>query len=218
MSWMKAVLSGLFLVLGWGNLAAAETTIADFTGDFLPGASAGQTRNQRSADGWNYLWNLNGEIGAAANYSKLAWNPLLGQYCADSSITKVPASEPGAFVFLTSVSGHPGRGKNDGNSINYDRFAIAAYTIQSGKNGQISISGSSFKVDDAHGNGVELRVYVNDTLKTKFIQAAGADASSFNMPLGMLKVGDTVYVAFGPNGVDTFDGFSMKFKLVKSPE
>jgi len=217
MPWVKAVLCSLLLAIGWEPLAAAETTIADFAGDFLAGASAGQGRAERSADGWNYLWNSNGEIGVASHYSKLVWNPKLGQYCTDSAIAQLPTSEPAAFLFLTPVSGHTGRGKMDGNDINYDRYVIAAFTIPSGKNGQISIVGSSLKVDDSHGNGVELRVYVNDTLKTKFIQAAGADPSSFNMPLGMLKVGDTVYVAFGPNGVDTYDSFSTKFKLAKAP-
>ena len=214
---IKLTACGFLLAMGWGSLAAAQTTIADFAGDYLAGKSAGQSRAERSADGWNYLWNSEGKIGTAAHYSKLAWNANTGQYCTDSSVTTLPASEPGSFLFFTPSNGHTGRGKDDGNSIHYDRFAIAAYTIQSGEIGQISITDSSLKVDDSHGNGVELRVYVNDTLKNKFIQAGGADPSSFNVPLGSLKVGDTVYVAFGPNGIDTYDGFSLKFKLAMSP-
>ena len=108
-----------------------------------------------------------------------------------------PAADPGAYLYLDNT-GHPGRGSDDVTG-NVDRFAIAAYTIQPAKEGLISIANSSISTLYTGGNGVELRVYVNDTLKTEFVQVAGATASSFDLSLGTLKAGDVVYVAVGPN-------------------
>src|SRR5947208_3005799 len=72
-------------LLGLSHVPAFGQTIADFTGEYLSGQAAGQTRAARSPDGWDYLTNTNGTIGASANYVSLTWSTALLAYGVDGT-------------------------------------------------------------------------------------------------------------------------------------
>ena len=112
--------------------------------------------------------------------------------------------------------GHPGRPAGTPTGNKWARFAIAAYTIQANV-GPVNIIDSSILVSSSFSDGVELRVYVNDSLKTSFIQAGGSPAAAFNISLGSLNTGDKVYVAVGANNSDAGDTFNLSYKLVPEP-
>ena len=215
MTSVKLTACGFLLAFGLAMSAqahVANVTIADFNGDYVPGAQ-GQTRVEASADGWNYMWNdgahdWGGPIGMASKYETLKYCSASLRYTPTGAY---PAYYPGYYVYINSTGGMTGEGTQQiGTS---DSFVIAAYTVQDDEAGDVSIAESSFGVPAAASNGVELRVYVNDTLKTSFVQAGGASASSFDISLGSLAVGDTVYVAAGPNGINYNDAFDLSYKL-----
>ena len=211
MTFVKLTACGLLLAFGLA-MSAQAVEIADFNGDFVFTDEGGKTRAETSADGWDYMWNFEGTaIGTAANYSSLVQNGVnwwSDIYCPREGF---PTYWPAYVLNLGATGGSPGAGTEQGYDPEY--FAIAAYTVQTGEAGTVSITDSSFGVGSADSNGVELRVYVGDTLITSFVQAGGAAASSFDVSLGSLNVGDTVYVAAGPNALNYFDWFDLSYKL-----
>ncbi|MCS7306278.1 MAG: autotransporter-associated beta strand repeat-containing protein, partial [Thermoguttaceae bacterium] len=210
---MKSV--GLLIrVVCAGLMAGGQVwgaVIANYQGEYLTGQYAGQTRVQRQPDGWDYMWNSGGPIGTATNYTSLQWSTGLSVYNYDGG-SPWPRGEPAAYVHLAGSGGHPGRGSTQsggvGNTI--DRYAIAAYTVQSGEQGHVYLANGSIAVASGGSNGVEVRVYVNDTLRFSRVQLGGAPTGYFGGYLGYLNAGDKVYVAVGPNnsdGADTFSSF-----------
>ena len=214
MTFVKLTACGCLLAFGLA-VSAQAGIIADFQDDYLFTHEDGKTRVEACADGWDYMWNPTGTaVGTAANYASLVqdddwWSD---PYCPTASF---PCPWPAYVLNIGATGGSPGAGTQQGYDPEY--FAIAAYTLQSGEAGLVNITDSSFSVTSADSNGVELRVYVNDTLKTSFVQAGGAAASNFDASLGFLAVGDTVYVAAGPNGNINNDGFVWDYTLTSSP-
>jgi hypothetical protein len=98
-------------------------------------------------------------------------------------------------------------------------YAIAAYTIQAGEGGDVSIANSTLTATDgvgANNDGIDYRIYVNDTLISNgFVTASSL---SFNTALGTLKAGDTVYVCIGNNVINYGDHFTLAYQLVSVPE
>lgn len=159
--------------------------------------------------GWQYLTNSLGAIGTAANYRPLIAN----QSSYDSNgINGLPDPEPLAYVTLTSTGGHPGRGVGQaGNTIN--RYAIAAYTVSA--TGDYAIVDSLLSRSSTAGNGNDIRVFVNNseiTLATSVVPPGGT--INFNVGLGTLQAGDTIYVCVGPNGSDGNDSFGIDFTII----
>ncbi len=185
--------------------------IADYQADWLPGSFNGQTRPARSADGWDYMWNATGAIGTAAgNYSSLMWWSGQNHYNRDGA-GNLPRANPCAWANLNATGGHPGRGTAQGAGV--DRFAIAAYTVQAGESGFVALTNSSVAVPSGSSNGVEFRVYVNDTLVRRLTRSGGGATFNLNGFLGYLNVGDRVFVCGGPNTTDGYDSFNLAFRL-----
>ena len=212
-TFVKSTACGFLLAFGLA-MSAQASVIADFQVDYVFTHEDGKTRVEASADGWDYMWNENGAIGTATNYASLVqdddwWSD---PYCATATF---PCPWPAYVLNIGPTGGHPGAGTGQGYDPEY--FAITAYTVQAGEAGLVSITDSSFGVGSVDSNGVDFRVYVNDTLKTSFVQAGGAAASGFDAALGYLNVGDTVYVAAGPNGNLNNDSFTLSYKLESSP-
>lgn len=210
MNRIKQVGFGLILVVAIQNMSSADI-IGDYRGDYRAGSTNGQTRPSVLADGWDYMWNANAAIGTSAgNYSSLKWWSGQSHYNFDGA-GNVPRDNPAAWVLLNGTGGHPGRGTAQGGGV--DRYAIAAYTVQSGEQGLAQITGSSVGGVYFASNGVDLRVYVNDTLVTHFLEPGAAGSGVFNVALGQLNFGDTVYVAMGPNTSDGSDSFSLAYQI-----
>jgi hypothetical protein len=207
------------LVQAAGDAPPRSAVIADFSAEF-PASPLGSAQpfggTEAPAAGWNYLWNPDGTLGAAANYQPLAPNTVNtfpsanggGIFPMFTRIGNLPFNHPDQWIFrygrIAKTSIHPGK-FIDGK----DYRAIIAYTIQPGEAGKVRIANSSLAKYRADGNGVDFDVYVNDRL----VSALSKDgfqslaASDFNGSLGTLSVGDTIYVTLGCNGADGVDGW-----------
>ncbi len=154
----------LTLILAGGFTRA--DIVARYQTDYVASSTAGQTRTDRSADGWNYQWNSAGAIGTASNYSNLVWNTTAtldgqtGGYTANSSQYPEVSTANYVGLFANGV-GHPGVGSGQPGSGGIDRYAIAAYTIQTGEAGSATLSDG---VLSNTGSAVDLSIYVNNTL------------------------------------------------------
>lgn len=172
--------------------------IADYRDDF---------QGPTPKAGWAYKWNSLGPIGTLANYANLLWTPS-GTYDADG-INGLPTAGPAQYVFFAPANVHPGGGTAQGAGT--DRYAIAEYTIPAA--GNYSITDSSFTHTDGGGADVELRVYVNNALRSSAIIPQSAAVTTFNQVLGPLATGDKVFVAVGPSGNHGNDGSAIDFTI-----
>ncbi|MEN1680541.1 MAG: right-handed parallel beta-helix repeat-containing protein [Planctomycetota bacterium] len=173
-------------------------TMASYRGDFQVTAPA---------TGWQYLWNSGGAVGDPTNYEPLVSTG--GDYTSDGS--PAPTDDPAArFARLGRNNGHAATGSDQSGSGGTSRAVIAAYTVDA--DGDYAIR-DSFVMSNANGSGLELTIHVNDgaTLLTDFIES-GATAS-FDVELGGLSAGDTVYVAFGAGDFSTSDFFALDFSV-----
>lgn len=229
--------SSLFL----GASLASAAVIADFNAEF-PVSSLGGANpysgSETPAAGWNYMWNPDGVIGTASGYQALMPNTVnsfpgaagggtspmftnLGGVAFSNTSAEPTGQGDFAFGRVAKTAFHPGRW---GDGSLGDIRGIIAYTIQPGEAGTISIINSSFAKlttsTSSGANGVDLDIYVNDTLIGALSKNGfqSLTASDFNGSLGDLVVGDTVYVTIGNNGNDSFDASVIDFQLESIPE
>ena len=234
---MKITFVLLSLAVGAGSTSAA--IIADFAGDFPTstlGAGLPFSGSETPTAGWSYLWNPTGVVGTASSYQSLAVNTVNTFPGAAGGGTTSPlftnlgnvafnntAAEPtgqGNFVFgrVARTSFHPGKFVSG-----TDYRGIIAYTIQAGEAGTVSITNSSlakYITPGTGANGVDLDVYVNDSLIGALSKNGfhSTTATNFDGSLGNLIVGDTVYITIGNNGNDVGDASIIDFQLVSVPE
>lgn len=189
------------------NVAGGTTrVVAGYRADFKP---------QAPLPGWSYQWNALGAITNPANFRAMNWSPTINRY----SVNGFPVSPDNSSTLfpyggLTSTGGHPGRGVNQG--ATYDRFPIAGYTVKSG--GYYAITSSFVTSSSTASNGGQVIVYTEPaaggTLTQKFNGTyAGGATLNFNLNVGLLSAGDTIYVCVGPNLTDGSDSFSMDFSI-----
>jgi ferric-dicitrate binding protein FerR (iron transport regulator) len=226
-----------------GGINSSSDVIARFSEEF-PSSTLGSGQpfggTETPARGWAYLWNPTGTLGNSASYQPLSPNTVNtfpaadggGIYPMFTRLSDLPFNSTGQEIFqfgrIAKTSIHPGKyikGK--------DYRAIIAYTIQPDEAGEIRITNSSLakhRIDGFVTNGVDLDIFVNDTL----MAALGKDgfdslnATSFDGSLGTLAPGDTVYITLGNNGddghghgisaiYDAFDACVIDFQLEKAP-
>jgi hypothetical protein len=163
----------------------------------------------------------NGGVGNSASYTNLTWSGT--QY------TNNGGALPGAgdnYSSLNALGGHPGpgTGNSSGAFAPYDRYVLAAYTIQAADlagyvvTSPYQLTNTSINDSDTNGGNLSLEVYVNDTLVPPAVILPGNTSSitTFDRPLGNLSVGDTVYVAVGPNldhSSDAFGAFDFSIQV-----
>jgi hypothetical protein len=165
--------------------------------------------------GWRYLWNKDGAIGNSSKYAPLHWNGAQGGYVGDAN--KFPAEPPLSCATLSNGFGHPGGGV-DNNGGGFDRFVIAAYTLQKGQSGKTAIEiGLTYTRNDTSGGKVELRLYVNDALQGSQPISSSTTENQISAHLGDLKEGDTIYFCVGPDREDSSDSFSFRYIIYPVP-
>jgi hypothetical protein len=214
--------------LALGTAAHAQV-IADFSADF-PVPTGGSMQpfegTESPATGWNYLWNPDGVIGVASGYQSLLPNTIPtwpGFGGASSMFTNV-----GNVAFNSTAQGNFRFGRISVDSIHAagstpgtgDYRAIVAYTLQEGEAGGIRIANSSLaKLVATASNGVDLDIYVNDTLISWFSKDGfnSMTAADFDGIVGNLSVGDTVHVTLGRNVDPNNDSSVIDFQLVTGP-
>ena len=163
-------------------------TQADYRGDFQTGTPA---------SGWVYMTNLNGSIGTAANYVALPAGP------SNNYVEPVTTAER----FLNG--GRPGWGTGQGQSE--DRYSIAGYTV--------TLEGAYYlgntyieQVNKNGGNGTNIKILIDDNEIYSFDNPA-KESSTFDIDLGWVKSGQTIYVAVGPKGNKGHDLYHMTYVL-----
>lgn len=222
---MKLKLTLLGLVIS--TVAASAQVIAHFSAEFpTPAVGPAFDGSETPATGWKYLWNPDGVVGVSANYQSLVPNTVatwpgfggISPMFTNLGDVAFNSTGQGNFRFgrisLTSIHGSgsvPGTG---------DYRAIVAYTIQEGEAGHITIANSSYaKLVTTSSNGVDVDIYVNDTLRAALSKDGfnSLTAADFNGSLGNLAVGDTVYVTIGDNDDPNNDAGVIDFQLVSAP-
>ncbi|CAA6679654.1 MULTISPECIES: hypothetical protein [unclassified Lentimonas] len=188
-----------------GNMDAK--IIADFEADFSV---------TQLAPGWTYKWNPTGvKIGDHANYMDLvaydAPYEANCRYVVDLENQPSPKNTLPNAQWLKIAKGFITPGdpilkSTDG----LDHYAIACYTIQEGEAGIGSIQNSKIARKFKDGSG-KISIFINGN-ELGSDEAVGDEASTFNVPLGELKVGDTIYLAFGPSG-NKASGAKIQFQI-----
>ncbi len=209
MTSIKSIVYALLVLAGLaGSAMAGPVTIADYSADYIT-ATQGQTRAAARVDGWDYMSN-SGTIGTKSDYSSLkGTGNSTFNYTADGNWTSQVAGSEYMYISKGAILERNAGGTGT-------RYAIAAYTIQAGEGGAVSIANGFLSVDSPNigGNGVELRVYVNDILKYGGIIVTYSNPiQGLGYSLGTLTAGDTVYVAIGDNGSSAFDDYHLGYQL-----
>jgi hypothetical protein len=190
--------------------SAALLRVADFTDDFA---------SPLPAPGWQYLWNSGGAVGNPANYSPLFFCAVCpnSEYTTDGG--QFPTDSPGRFTLISQGGAHPGPGlgsPNTGDPQGFARYAIAAFTVS--EDGDYSLVDTLVNRLDLRSNGFEVIIHVNGDAPV--FNSVFADGGEFNLSLGQLLAGDTIYIAVGANGSDLFDTVELGFTIaltVSSP-
>ena len=202
------------------TVQAVPRIVARYRGDF---------QGTAMPDGWQYLWNApsdwdgsestdgsDGAIGSVADYELLSWSGSKWSPDGDGNNSN---GKPGNYLGLTSTGGHPGRGSSQSEGIGNSqaRYAIAAFTVP--VSASYGIVNSSYSTVTSAGNGNDVLVHVNgnDPLLNVVIPAS-VGTGSFDVTLGWLEAGDTVYVATGPRDHDGNDSFTWDFQIAIIPE
>lgn len=171
-------------------------------------------------------------IGNSANYTGLQWRGNDNAYTPLGSYPFNPLLQAGSFLRFTADGAAPGYaagqttndwydsddGDGDPFGNGLDRYAIAAYTVQAGEGGNLAIEDSFLLLNNpTGGNGVDVRVFVDDLEIGSATIVNGSTATDFDRSLGLVNDGQTVYVAFGANGDSVNDAFTMDFSIVPEP-
>ncbi|MEO0509915.1 MAG: DUF5060 domain-containing protein [Verrucomicrobiota bacterium] len=199
------------------NPVSQIIVIADFVDDFPESSGDGFQNNEgEKIVGWDYLWNPGGVLADAANYVSLSPNTIEtsrdfwdeGIFTSNGSLA---FNDVGQGDFRWGRVGTNTNGLHPGGGETGDFRAIAAYTLQDGEAGTVSIT-NSFVERGNFGGQVALDIYVNDTFKWSVISVG--DYVDFDGDLGELEIGDTVYVMLG-KGNDGFvkDASALDFTL-----
>lgn len=157
--------------------------------------------------GWSFLWNANSPIGISSGYNSLQW---YGWGYDSDGVSGADSSEL-AYGFLHGFAGHPGQGSVQG--AGHDRYVISRFTTSS--TGTYRLNGTNLTHSGCQwGDGVDLRVYVNDGQRLQRT-VAYEGVEGFDLNLGALGSGANIDVAVGPSGNDGCDAFAMDYMLQK---
>ena len=167
--------------------------IADYGADFdLKGLKLG----------WAYQWNPeNVDILQQDKYKDLEVVKNFYSVDADNPPSRTKSKDAphpdGRWITAKRHSISCGYGSVESQD-KLNHFVILSYTVQPGEAGMGRIINSEILRNNENGSH-EIRVSVNDRLIGSDI-LKGVEKQAFNVELGKLEVGDTVYLALGPNG------------------
>ncbi len=181
-------------------MSGRAEVIASYRADYSAGAVP---------DNWLYLWNENGSVSNETNFTALEADALeTDQWQTDGTNPGRPDPGQGGQLRLTAEGASPG-------NINPDAYAIAGYTIQTA--GRYFLKDGFLSIGATNSTGVELRVFINSERPLRVDSVTTTNLVSFNTDLGLLKLGDTVYVALGPGGSALNDYCLWDFSIDRQP-
>ncbi|MEA2068576.1 MAG: hypothetical protein U9P12_05195, partial [Verrucomicrobiota bacterium] len=179
----------------------AGTVVAGYRADFQVGTMP---------SGWSYLWNENGSITNPADFVFLETDVLsTNEWQTDGANPGRPDPGQGGHLRLTDVGVCSGQTEPDA-------YAIAGFATQA--SGRHFLTDSWVVLNSTNSSGVELRVFVDNEvpLLVETIATAG-QTNHFEMDLGLLAPGDTVYVALGPGADPVNDFCQWDFSIGREP-
>lgn len=192
-----------------GHAMATSLIVAGYRQDFTTGQFPAH---------WQYMWNkptgwdsgsadlTTGRIGDLGCYAPLK---RAGNVYTPDGDTNYYNNAPAGFLAISQNGGHPGHpGSGPGR---HDRYAIAAYTIQS--DGYYRITKSFLQHKSAAGSGLHLVVHIDDHPLAYELRSTTDYAYSFDVTLGELQTGQTVYVGVGAAGNASYDSYNMDFQI-----
>ncbi|MGJ8639221.1 MAG: hypothetical protein ACSHYA_07480 [Opitutaceae bacterium] len=182
----------LLLSVFFTQLLSAEV-IADYGVDF---------NLKKIKSGWAYQWNPeNVEIEQRDKYLDLEVVKNFYAVDADNPPSRKKNKEAphpdGRWLIAKRRSVSCGFGEQESED-GLDHYVILSYTLQPGEAGLGRIINSEISRNNENGSHV-FRIYINDRLLGTDI-LKGVEKQAFNVELGRLEVGDTVYLAIGPDG------------------
>lgn len=210
------VLQSIILFLFISSAASADTVVAGYRSDFVYDAPL--------TEGWQYLWNA--PSGWVANVSsgdqRSGFIGVPGDYVPllDAGTTWTPDGDgdgsnntPGSYLKLTEGGGHPGRHATGSNLR--ARFAIAAFTVP--EDGIYTVTNSYLTKISAAGDGLEVLVFpgISSPVLRREVEPGGT--VDFDVRIGYLDAGQTIYVAVGSGATATSDAFQMDYDIVHTP-
>jgi hypothetical protein len=213
---MKPVLATLGILISiWAifpHSSSGRTVVASYRADY-PVSDVLKT-------GWQYLWNApdgwqpgtnsslaSGFIGVPENYLPLQYTG--SNWTADGDATG-GNNAPAGFIRLSATGGHPG--PSAASVSQRDRYAIAAFTVPT--SGLYTIENSYITLNNASSDGVEVLVFPGTSEAVLRELATFNAAVSFDIEIGHLEAGQTIYVAFGPSNSASFDSFEFDYNIV----
>ena len=182
-------------------------TVGSYREDF-DRANDGQSSN------WNYYWNApsGSDLSTGGLEDRTSYQPL--SLTAQGKRVPVADDDPSVgHLILGRNGGHPGQGYADQTNFK-NRYAIAAFEVED--SGFYAISDSFLELTANSSDGVEVVIgtSANDQLISKTF-TSGERVSGFDIDLGSLSKGDTIFVAFGANGDHLRDSFQTDFSIVR---
>lgn len=176
------------------TITAQAATVADLQFNFSPVSPS---------SGWFYFHST-GPLGNANNYSPLAWNSRDFRYEISPDI--FPAGADYSFFAEGGII-HPGPGSLQGNPGG--GYLVFSYTLGADQTGDMIVKGAIAGIEPTSAgksNGWDILFFVGNRQAGSRIEIPWQYyPQTFSQSLGWLYEGDTIYVAVGPNGIDSYD-------------
>jgi lysophospholipase L1-like esterase len=180
----------IFCLLLIPAFASGKTTLAE--GQIV--ASYYDCWQPEPPPGWQVLTNSRGPIGDGAHYEPLTYvneSPQRAKWGANYYTDEAKTIRAG-----TASNRVPGM--RDGEK----RYAISAYTFSEDHPGDVWVTNGNLQGRN-QGEGMDLKIYLNDTLKFETVAAVAPEPHLFQCNLGPVKKGDVAYVAFASEDANT---------------
>lgn len=185
--------------------------ITKYRRDFVVG-TANEPRREGS---WRFYANSLSSLKNHDSYAEMLWDSRRALYDPNGD----RGWEAGPRLNAANLSyrgGHPGQGR-DQTKDDLDHYVIAAYQVPA--EGFYSIkSGWLVRAEsreDLENQAVDLRVWVNRGADLIAASCNRDGLLRFQGDLGVLRVGDWINVAVGPQGVSYNDRFEWDFAIVR---
>jgi len=192
------------------RFAGRAQTVGSYRADF-------DRDNNQLGTRWRYLWNAptDSDLFTGGVEDQSSYQPL--SLTAQQNLAPINGYDLSAgHLSLSRYGGHPGQGYS--NRANFkNRYAIAAFDVE--HSGFYALSDSFLALSANSNDGLEVVVgtSANDILNRKSFTTGDTSESlsGFDVSLGSLSKGDTVFVAFGANGDHIRDSFKTDFSIVR---
>lgn len=189
------------------RFAGREQTVGSYRADF-DRANNGQSTN------WNYYWNAPSglDLSTGGLEDQTSYQPLTLTE-QRKRVPNVDGDPSVGHLILGRNGGHPGQGYADQTNFK-NRYAIAAFEVQD--SGFYALKDSFLELTANSNDGLE--VVIGNSANDRLVRntfTTGGSAHSFDVYLGSLSKGDTVFVAFGANGDHIRDSFRTDFSIVR---